>query len=232
MKEYFAILLTLALLFIQSSNAEIPEKQSDCDDGFILTPISAFPEPDRSEIIKANIQYGHFDRKFTCAEKSLADKLVPKVWTVDTARIEALRDVISYINIDEYDKVDPNLISNREIIQKGGGYLKDRVVTVFDDNAYAVRFTESPNYYYFSDGSLSAIEVEQNGDYPHKSYKYSAVNFGNRKKGYLMMVIISTSKVESFMFFSDGKLAAHWIGNKCYLPNGTSCGTRKDNLEH
>jgi|GEM_PF-6448662 len=75
--KYFllvALLIGLALPIW----AETPKKQSDCSSGFILVPISSMPEPDRSQIIKADILYAHPDRKFICLQKSAADKLKSK----------------------------------------------------------------------------------------------------------------------------------------------------------
>jgi hypothetical protein len=145
-----------------------------------------------------------------------------KTWTVDTAREEAFREAKPWVDVSQYSPIDPNLIENRIVRQGGGGTVGNRIVTVFTLNSsYCVQLRGIYNlFYYNAAGKLLKIEFFTSGDYPIKSYMHSALN------GTLESVGIITDSRNSFAFSPSGELFSHWLDNKCYGVDGSSCGTR------
>ena len=158
---------------------------------------------------------------------------VSKSMSIDEARREAFREAQPWVDVSGFPTVDPNLLANRQQIQKGGGKVGDRVITVFKDGGYAVHLLEEErlysfaSQYYASNGVLMAIEFDVGNSYPSKSYKHAAVNLYPLKKGDLIGVGLHVSGQESYMFKPNGILTTHWLGDKCYQADGSSCGTRR-----
>ena len=62
-------------------------------------------------------------------------------------------------------------------------------------------------------GNLEHVEKRTVDIYPTKFYKYNL-------KGDLMAVVLVVSETESFIYFKDGRLIAHWINDKAYDKDG------------
>jgi hypothetical protein len=159
---------------------------------------------------------------------------VSKSMTVDEARQEAFRTAKPWVDVSGFPTVDPNFLSNRHQVQKGGGKVGDRLITVFKYGQYSVHSLKEEmsgpfvSQYFLSNGLLIAIEFDDGGQHISKSYKHSAINntpYFN--KGQLIAINLSIGGKESYIFSTDGLMIAHWIGNKCYNTDGSSCGTRR-----
>lgn len=152
-----------------------------------------------------------------------------KIWTVDSAREEAFREARPWLDVSQFPAIDPNLIENRMLRQKGGGRDGSRIITVFNNgDSYCVTDGDGPTFYYYASGILEFVQFSLGFDYPVKRYKYDALTVpGCCRKGQLTTVSIALGDRESFTFNPDGTLLNHWIGSNCYNPDGSSCGTRK-----
>ena len=165
---------------------------------------------------------------------------IEKAWTVDSAREEAFREAEATIDPSPFPKIDPNLIENRQIVTKGGGKINGRVITVFSSGGYAVQSADAYKYeintsfFYAENGSIEAVGIEKGIKYPKKTYKYTMTNdyFPTvRNSGDLVSVHISVKSDDTYTFSPAGKLLAHWICDKCYNLDGSSCGWRESHSE-
>jgi len=166
---------------------------------------------------------------------------IEKKWTIDTARQEAFLNLETTKDLKMYDLIDPNLIENKQAINKNQYRISNRDLTIFDDGYYAVRILEDDlfdkGFLYNSSGKLINVyfefyptEIKTYNNlrkfnskllYPHKIYCYSYPD------GYLIFVSIIINKYNSYEFLPDGTLNAHWVGNKGYDVNGKVFMTRK-----
>ncbi len=168
---------------------------------------------------------------------------VSKIETLPEARDAAFSGPIPSIQMGQYAAFDPSFRENQHVIRQGGGRvtLPDggaKVVTVFEDGDYGVRlFTQSdieqniypPGLYYTPQGALKAIEITYGNEYPYKAFKYA---YGNHfeplfQHGELMNVRLNVKRSDTYIFWPNGQLIAHWVGNACYNTNGSSCGQRQ-----
>lgn len=170
---------------------------------------------------------------------------IKKTWTVDEAREAAFKNAPTYADMSNYRSVDPDIIENRILINKGGGEVKlpDGVkqISVFGNGGYAVAIYyfrdaeiykagyEPPSFYYLNNGALISVSYELKTGNIAKSYKYAYGNYfaPQYRHGQLMRVSISTEADGDYMFHPDGTLSAHWVNEKCYNADGSSCGDRK-----
>lgn len=185
----------------------------------LVTLITSFLSPVHAETLKTGIE---------------------KVWTVDSARQEALKDAKQWIDLSWADPIDPNLIENKKTINNHQNKVKNRIITVFSDGGYVVHINDEDNYdkdyCYYPSGKLSAINFDKYDIYvdfkdlkskkallfPLKTYKHAY------QSGKLIGVYISTSESDSYAFLPSGELVFHWIGNTCYDIKGNIVGTRKE----
>lgn len=165
---------------------------------------------------------------------------IEKTWTLDDARNEAFRDAPEFIDISVYAPVDPNLLANRQAMQQGigksGKMLKvgNRLIGLFSDGAYSsVELCSRESFNYSSVGKLRTVDIDSSPVYgspdcpstlPIKSYKYLA-DPESGQPGALVSIGMRVSKTEIYVFNPDGTLSGHWINNKCYQADGSSCGT-------
>lgn len=117
---------------------------------------------------------------------------------------------------------DSNNIENLNYLFQGITELKDRKLAKFSDDSYAVQYYDNPLYswYYSQNGKLISYTYKSSQNYPCNFKKFkpdgSVINTGYR-----------ISEQESFIYSSDGKLLAHWKGNKCFDKNNNLIMTRK-----
>lgn len=117
---------------------------------------------------------------------------------------------------------DSNNIENLNYLFQGVTEIKDRKLAKFSDGTYAVMYYDDPLYswYYSAGGKLISYTYKTSQNYPCKFKKFkpdgSVINSGVR-----------ISEQESFIYSSDGKLLAHWLGGKCYDQNNNLVLTRK-----
>lgn len=157
---------------------------------------------------------------------------VQKTYSVDTARQEAFENLKPWVDLSGVQSIDPNLIENRRSVQAGGGEAGDRSITVFNSGFYTVSaICDLAGYTYTAAGQLFSVDYTSSPAYhsagmceatfPAKSYKHLYPS------GQLARVSLYVSDHEAFMFLPDGTLDAHWVKNKCFNANGSSCGTRR-----
>lgn len=137
-------------------------------------------------------------------------------YTVEQARTEAF-DGIEYslpAKIIKKNKTDPNYDINKMLIENDVDEVADRFIQLFNDG-YCIVYKQNLNYgyYYKFNGELEHIEKISNASYPYKGAKYNL-------NGKLIRVVISPQKDNSYIFFPDGTLDTHWVGNKEYDKNG------------
>ena len=144
-------------------------------------------------------------------------------YTEAEARKCAFKDVLYKIEIDKYKDffTDKNFLINQEKINKGKKKYKNRYLTRFSKGEYAVRYIFQPShaYYYNIDGILCYIDIDLGHSYPKQRVTYDS-------KGILDSVTLDISANEQFIFDTNKKLVAHWIGNNCYNNKGELIDTR------
>ena len=118
--------------------------------------------------------------------------------------------------------IDTNNSSNKNALLNGITELKDRKLAKFSDGSYAVLYYDNPFYsfYYSESGKLISYTYKTSQNYPCKFKKFkpdgSLINTGYR-----------VSEQESFIYSPEGKLLAHWLGNKCFDGNNNLIMTRQ-----
>ena len=117
---------------------------------------------------------------------------------------------------------DSNNSENLNYLFKGITELKDRKLAKFSDGSYAVLYYDNPFYsfYYSQNGKLISYTYKASQNYPCNFKKFkpdgSIINTGYR-----------VSEQESFIYSPEGKLLAHWLGNKCFDKNNNLVMTRQ-----
>ena len=145
-------------------------------------------------------------------------------YTVSDARKLAFENVSKKIDINQYKEyfIDPNFEENQLLLSKNKYRAKNRYLTKFSNNNYAVEYTKKkvPNIFYYSNlGQLVLIEFDINKFYPLHSIRYD-------KNGNLHSLAIDISSSESFIFNADGSLNGHWIKSMRYNEKGELTMTR------
>lgn len=168
---------------------------------------------------------------------------IEKVWTVDSARKEAFKDLKPVLDLSWAPPIDPNLIENKQAINNHQKKVDNREIILFSDGAYCVTVFDDDNYdkvyYYSSAGELIAIDfniypmrakdlqdfLELWGEgkmFPFKVYKHFFPT------GEILNITLTTKNNESFMFEPSGKLQYHWRADKCYNEKGNVIMTRNN----
>lgn len=145
-------------------------------------------------------------------------------YNAEFARDEVFSKPVEKISLDKIRNrlFDSENIENLNYLLKGVTELKDRKLAKFSDGSYGVQYLDDPMYswYYSSDGKLKNFIQKDSLAYPCKITKYkpdgSIANTGYR-----------VSEKESFIFNTEGKLLAHWVGNNCYDEDNNIIMTRK-----
>lgn len=145
-------------------------------------------------------------------------------YNMEAVREEVFAEPIEKINFNKIYShfFDRNNIENLNYLFKGITELKDRKLAKFSDGSYGIQYYNDPlfSWYYSENGKLINFTQKDSSDYPHRITKFkpdgSITNTGYR-----------ISDKESFIFTTDGKLLAHWIGNNCYDENNNIIMTRK-----
>ena len=144
-------------------------------------------------------------------------------YTVNEARIEAFTNTPNKIDIKKFAQnfSDPNYDKNKNAIKKNKLEFKNRFIYAFSDGTYCITYKDNNKigYYYNTDGSLYAIDIDINDTYPKKSIGYDI-------NGNIESVILILSEKEQYIFDLNKKLIAHWIGNNGYDENGNLFMTR------
>ena len=118
--------------------------------------------------------------------------------------------------------LDSNNSENLNYLFQGITELKDRKLAKFSDGSYAVLYYDNPFYsfYYSQNGKLISYTYKTSQNYPCNFKKFkpdgSIINTGYR-----------VSEQESFIYSPEGRLLAHWLGNKCFDGNNNLIMTRQ-----
>lgn len=120
---------------------------------------------------------------------------------------------------------DPNFINNYNALNNNINNVENRVLALFSDGSYGVRYLEDPyhNYYYDKNGNLFKIDVLNKpfNDYPHKSVAYN--RYGAFKNATFVI-----SKEEQYLYDREKNLIGHWVGSACYDEKGNVLMLRKN----
>ena len=145
-------------------------------------------------------------------------------YTVECAKTEAFEGVASHINLSNYKDffIDKYYEKNIENIKRGKYKFRTYYISYFQKEGYCITYrrTENIGYYYNLDGTLQLIEFATQGEYPRRSIRYDA-------SGKLDSTTLIISHNESYVFYLNRKLIAHWIGKNCYNEQGEIINTRK-----
>lgn len=166
---------------------------------------------------------------------------IEKVWTVDSARKEAFKDLKPVLDLSWAPPIDPNLIENKQALNNRKKKVGNRVITQFGDGSYGIQILDEDNYdkeyYYSSSGELNAIDFrifpttiyslqdflaseQTDSIYPVKIYKH------DYPSGKIIIIALKVKKGEDYIFKPAGELQYHWVGNNCYDLNGNIAITR------
>ena len=144
-------------------------------------------------------------------------------FTVESARKEAFADVDEYSlpkNIIDANRIDPNFEDNKVLIKNGVKETGDRFIGYFADGGYGIVYKNNLYYvfYYNKNGKLLYVDKRQTLYYPAKAFTFDT-------NGKLIRVSIST-KNEDYIFFPNGQLESHWVGNTEYDLRGNVVNQR------
>ena len=100
--------------------------------------------------------------------------------------------------------------------------LKDRKLAKFSDGSYAVQYYDNPltAWYYSYNGKLIAYTKKDTENYPCKFTKF-------KPDGTVINSGIRLTEQESYIYSSEGRLLAHWVGDKCFDKNNNLIMTRR-----
>ena len=134
---------------------------------------------------------------------------------VSQAREESFNDLPTEIDPSGFPMHDPNFNEHLRARVEDITQLKGKVLTYFDNGAYAVYTIGSYECYYYNyDGSLFKVGVSSKprglSIYPNRDVEYNA------KTGKMKTVGLYVSREESYVFNPDGELTAHWQGHNAY----------------
>lgn len=141
-------------------------------------------------------------------------------WTVDEARVTALKNIESSLDTADLRGMDPKLLENLKALETTHLKVANRRVTYFEGGLYAVAYDgEDRVHYYEPDGKLIKVSVcsepfGENPDYPRRCIDYSY------PEGKFISVSLDVSPRESFIFSFNGTLLNHWKGGEAYDPEG------------
>lgn len=117
---------------------------------------------------------------------------------------------------------DRNNSENLGYLLQGLTELKDRKLAKFSDGTYAVQYYDNPltAWYYSSNGRLIAYTKKDTVNYPCKFTKY-------KPDGTVINSGLRITEKESYIYSSEGRLLAHWLGDKCFDKDNNLIMTRK-----
>lgn len=136
-------------------------------------------------------------------------------YTEETARQTAFEGVNKYCPFPNVKAFNRSLfvaaIDNNDVISIQE--FNTKLAKAIPFKVTAVIYKDNPNYVYYYEKQNKgykglAVEVISGDSYPVKTVKYDA------KTGKLLSVGLTTSPDDDFSFDADGKLLAHWKGNK------------------
>ena len=156
-------------------------------------------------------------------ETSLKAKITE---SLNAARQDSFQNLSPIFNANQYPKKDPNYVENLLAKVKGLTQVKDRYITFFEDNSYAVYGkNQTTCLYYRPNGQLFKIgqSVKPRGAnyYPNRDVEYDA------NTGKMQSVGLYLSKSESFLFDTAGNLIVHWQAENGYNEQGQIILRRK-----
>ena len=148
------------------------------------------------------------------------------VYTVEAVRCLAFEGIKKSIDISKYAPYlkDYDFEDNKKAVAKKKFNFRNKKIQIFSDGSYSVLLKKAPNPYfiYNSKGKLEVIIfcVDTN-NYPKKSISYDI-------NGNFRSVAYQINKQEQYVFDTNKKLIAHWIGHNCYNENGILIMTRNE----
>lgn len=141
-------------------------------------------------------------------------------YTEDTARVEAFKNVYKFCPFENTKDFDRSLyvasieLSNVLNIHE----FHAKIFKTIPFKLIGVQYKDNPNLIYYYEKTKNgykgvAIDVIKRGEDNIKAYKYNA------KTGELLSVVLAVSDDEEFVYNTNKKLIAHWIGEKEHISN-------------
>ena len=116
---------------------------------------------------------------------------------------------------------DSNAVENITSLLSGITEFQDRKAALFSDGSYGVMYYDDPYYtWIYKNGKLINFSKKSSLEYPAKITRYKA-------DGSIINIGLKISEQESYIYSTDGKLIAHWLGKNCYDKNNNIIMTRK-----
>lgn len=147
------------------------------------------------------------------------------LYNVDNAREVAFWGVDRKINMSVYKEYlyDPNYYENIKALNKGKSKYKKRLLTRFDTGSYAILYLSNDkiSFYYDKTGKLEYVskDIRQRKEYPFRAVKYGL-------DGSIDSIALYVKSDEQFVFDSNGKFLAHWLGQNSYNERGELINSR------
>lgn len=143
------------------------------------------------------------------------------MWTEETARENAFRNISYTIDVSQYPRVDPDYEDNMQALINGRAMVSNRYVTLnpVPPIAYVVSIVndkgnQEKTMFYRDDGHLLSIRLFSAPDYPRIATFYCVdeqCKEGNKlySRGQLSGVSFLVTRRESFLFNPSGECIAH-----------------------
>lgn len=148
-------------------------------------------------------------------------------WNVNKAQKAVFAEAKQKVALASFNPVDSDFVKNNKIINNKLPKIKNRVITTFGDNSYAVHALglgiDNLQMFYTADGKLEMIAFlvfNPKKPYPMKCYRHKYPS------GKLISAALLVSPTESYEFSSAGVLTGHWAGNNRYDKFGNLLETR------
>ena len=131
----------------------------------------------------------------------------------ELAREETLKKPLTPVSFEfiRLHLIDKNREENLENIKLGITQTQNRKLATFSDGGYGVEYFDDPEFAWFYDfgGRLTSFTQKDSLIYPCRTTRY-------KPDGSVANVGLKISDRESFIYNTDGKLIAHWLGEVCF----------------
>lgn len=148
-------------------------------------------------------------------------------WNPNKAKKAVFAEAKQRVNLASFNPVDSDFVKNNKIINNKLPKIKNRVITTFGDNSYAVHVLglgiDDIQMFYTAAGKLEMVAFlvyNPKKPYPMKCYRHKYPS------GKLVSAALLVSPEESYEFSSNGTLTGHWAGNNRYDNHGKLIETR------
>lgn len=141
----------------------------------------------------------------------------------EIAKQEVFAESPAQINFEKIrlHLIDQNRVENLNAIYEGKKELNGRILAHYSDGNYGIHYLDDAQYswFYSPQGRLTSFTHKETLTYPSKVVRY-------KPDGTISNLGLKISDNESYIYSTNGKLLAHWVGNLCYDENNNIIMTR------